>query len=278
MTTRTLTMRTARPRHYLMCRPTHFDVVYSINPWMDPAKPVDTQLAITQWEKLREVYLSLGHAVDTIDPVPGLPDMVFAANGATVIDGRALVARFRDAERIAEGPAYHDWLRDNGFPDLRTANVVNEGEGDYLLTGEWLLAGTGFRSDPRSHDEAQEFFGRPVIGLTLVDPEYYHLDTALTVLDERTIAYYPAAFSPGSLAVLRRLFPDALIATAEDAAVFGLNATSDGLNVVLPHNATGLTEQLRARGFNPIGVDLSELLKAGGSVKCCTLELRTATA
>ncbi|MFD3666002.1 dimethylargininase [Streptomyces sp. NPDC058659] len=270
-------MRTARPRHYLMCRPTHFDVVYSINPWMDPAKPVDTQLAITQWEKLREVYLSLGHTVDTIDPVPGLPDMVFAANGATVIDGRALVARFRDAERIAEGPAYHDWLRDNGFPDLRTANVVNEGEGDYLLTGDWLLAGTGFRSDPRSHDEAQEFFGRPVIGLTLVDPEYYHLDTALTVLDERTIAYYPAAFSPGSLAVLRRLFPDALIATAEDAAVFGLNATSDGLNVVLPHNATGLTEQLRARGFHPIGVDLSELLKAGGSVKCCTLELRTAT-
>lgn len=269
-------MRTARPRHYLMCRPTHFDVVYSINPWMDPAKPVDTQLAITQWEKLREVYLSLGHTVDTIDPLPGLPDMVFAANGATVIDGRALVARFRDAERIAEGPAYHDWLRDNGFPDLRTAHVVNEGEGDYLLAGEWLLAGTGFRSDPRSHDEAQEYFGRPVIGLTLVDPDYYHLDTALTVLDEQTIAYYPAAFSPGSLAVLRRLFPDAVIATAEDAAVFGLNATSDGLNVVLPHNATGLTEQLRDRGFHPIGVDLSELLKAGGSVKCCTLELRPA--
>lgn len=27
---------------------------------------------------------------------------------------------------------------------------------------------------------------------------------------------------------------------------------------------------------DPIGVDLSELLKAGGSVKCCTLELRSA--
>ncbi|MCX5388982.1 dimethylargininase [Streptomyces sp. NBC_00094] len=269
-------MRTARPRHYLMCRPTFFDVVYSINPWMDPAKPVDTQLAITQWEKLREVYLTLGHTVDTIEPLPGLPDMVFAANGATVIDGRALVARFRDSERIAEGPAYHAWLRDNGFPDLRTADIVNEGEGDYLLVGEWLLAGTGFRSDPRSHDEAQEFFGRPVIGLTLVDPNYYHLDTALTVLDEQTIAYYPPAFSPGSLAVLRRLFPDAVIATAEDAAVFGLNAASDGYNVVLAHNATGMAEQLRARGFNPIGVDLSELLKAGGSVKCCTLELRPA--
>jgi N-dimethylarginine dimethylaminohydrolase len=35
-----------------------------------------------------------------------------------------------------------------------------------------------------------------------------------------------------------------------------------------------LQEQLRDRGFNPIGVDMSELLKAGGSAKCCTLELR----
>ncbi|GAA0452903.1 dimethylargininase [Streptomyces sp. NPDC046215] len=269
-------MRTAQPRHYLMCRPTHFDVVYSINPWMDPRKPVDTPLAIAQWESLRQTYLSLGHTVETIDPLPGLPDMVFAANGATVIDGRALVARFRDAERIAEGPAYLQWLREHGFADARTASIVNEGEGDYLLAGEWLLAGTGFRSDPRSHAEAQEFFGRPVIGLTLVDPDYYHLDTALSVLDEKTVAYYPAAFSPGSLAVLQRLFPDAIIATDADASVFGLNAASDGYNVVLPHNATHLIEALRERGFNPIGADMSELLKAGGSVKCCTLELRSA--
>ncbi|MFF3687021.1 dimethylargininase [Streptomyces sp. NPDC002187] len=269
-------MRTARPRHYLMCRPTHFDVVYSINPWMDPKKPVDTQLAITQWEQLRQVYLGLGHTVDLIDPLPGLPDMVFAANGATVIDGRALVARFRDAERVEEAPAYRDWLRDHGFTSLHTAGFVNEGEGDYLFTGDLLLAGTGFRSDPRSHAEAQEYFERPVISLRLVDPRYYHLDTALAVLDERTIAYYPAAFSPGSRAVLQRLFPDAITATEADAAVFALNATSDGCNVVLPHNATGLAEKLRNRGFNPIGVDLSELLKAGGSVKCCTLELRSA--
>jgi N-dimethylarginine dimethylaminohydrolase len=269
-------MRTARPRHYLMCRPTYFDVVYSINPWMDPKKPVDTQLAITQWEELREVYLSLGHTVETIDPLPGLPDMVFAANGATVVDGRALVARFHNAERADEAAAHHDWLRDRGFRYLRRAGFVNEGEGDYLVTDDWLLAGSGFRSDPQSHAEAQEFLERPVISLRLVDPNYYHLDTALTVLDGNTIAYYPAAFSPGSRAVLQRLYPDVITATEADAAVFGLNAVSDGYNVVLPHNATGLAAVLRNRGFNPIGVDLSELLKAGGSVKCCTMELRSA--
>ena len=53
----------------------------------------------------------------------------------------------------------------------------------------------------------------------------------------------------------------------------GLNAVSDGLNVVLPAAATGFAEQLADAGFEPIGVDLSELFKGGGSVKCCTLEV-----
>ncbi|MFE2289634.1 dimethylargininase [Streptomyces sp. NPDC059452] len=266
--------RRQRPRRYLMCRPTHFDVTYAINPWMDPSKPVDTDLAIAQWERLRALYLELGHQVELIDPLPGLPDMVYAANGATVVDGKVLGARFRNAERAAEGPAYLDWFRTAGFTERHDPQYVNEGEGDFLVTGSWVLAGRGFRSTPAGHAEAQEFFGRPVIGLELTDPRYYHLDTALAVLDTDEVMYNPQAFTPGSLAVLRRLFPDAVLADPADAAVFGLNAVSDGLHVVLPEAATGLADQLRAAGFRPVGVDLSELLKGGGSVKCCTLELR----
>jgi N-dimethylarginine dimethylaminohydrolase len=256
-----------------MCPPTFFDVVYSINPWMDPGKPVDARLAMVQWQRIREVYLELGHEVELIPPVPGLPDMVFAANGATVLDGRVLVARFRYDERTAEAGAHLDWFGAHGF-DVRQAAWINEGEGDHLVAGDLLLAATGFRTDRRSHAESEEFFGRPVISLELVDDNYYHLDTALAVLDERSVMYYPAAFSPGSREVLRELFPDAITATGEDAANFGLNAVSDGRNVVLPAGATRLAEVLRERGYDPVGVDVSELMRAGGGVKCCTLELR----
>jgi N-dimethylarginine dimethylaminohydrolase len=114
-----------------------------------------------------------------------------------------------------------------------------------------------------------------VITLQLVDPAYYHLDTALCVLDEKNIAYLPSAFSPGSQAVLRRLFPDAIVATPGDAEVLGLNAVSDGRTVVLPVQATALTTALRSAGYETVGVDVSELRKAGGGPKCCTLEVRT---
>jgi N-dimethylarginine dimethylaminohydrolase len=262
------------PRRYLMCPPTHFTVDYAINPWMDPSRPVDSVVALSQWTALCDAYRSLGHTVEEIEPVPGLPDMVFAANGALVIDGRVYGAQFRYAERAPEAPQYLSWLDKAGF-DTYEAKHVNEGEGDMLLTDDFLLAGTPYRTDHAAHAEVQEYFGLPVITLQLVDPRYYHLDTALAALGS-TVAYLPEAFSESSRRVLNRLFPDAILASPADAEVFGLNAVYDGTHVVLSKQATGLIEQLMARGFEPVPVDLSELLKAGGGPKCCTLELRMA--
>jgi N-dimethylarginine dimethylaminohydrolase len=266
--------RAATPRRYLMVRPTYFDVDYSINPWMDPKKPTFPELALAQWEWLRDLYLELGHQVELLAPRPGLPDMVFAANGATVVDGHVLVARFLHSQRRDESAAYLDWFAGRGYEHVRQAQWINEGEGDYLVAGPRILAGCGFRTNSRAHAESEEYFGVPVVGLTLVDPRYYHLDTAVAVLDAETVMYYPRAFSDASRELLEHLYPDAVTADDTDAAAFGLNAVSDGRHVVLPQAATGLIGQLRERGFEPIGADLSELLKAGGSVKCCTLELR----
>ena len=268
--------RVARRRTYLMCPPEHFTVEYAINPWMNPDKPVDTERAIRQWQRLHSVFTSLGHTVHTVTPEPGLPDMVFAANGATVIAGKVLGARFRYPQRQAEATAYLGWLRANyaGTGEIRESRVVNEGEGDIVFAGRAILAGHGFRTDEAVAAELADLFGLPVISLRLVDPRFYHLDTALTVLADDVAAYYPAAFDDASRAALAGYFGELIEAKDEDAEVLGLNAVSDGRNVVLPAQATGLAAQLADAGFAPIGVDLSELLKAGGGPKCCTLELR----
>jgi N-dimethylarginine dimethylaminohydrolase len=267
-------MRLATARRYLMCAPVHFDVTYSINPWMDPTVPVAAEKAMAQWERLRDLYLELGHAVEYLAPAPGLPDMVFAANGATVIDGKVMLARFRHAQRVDEAGHYKCWFTDRGYGAVFEPQMINEGEGDYLYAGDRILAGSGFRTDLNAHLEAQELFGVQVVTLRLVDPRYYHLDTALCVLGQDEVMYYPPAFSAGSQTVLRKLYPEAIIANDADASVFGLNAVSDGLNVVLPAGAHHLTKELDARGFQTYDVEVSELLKAGGGVKCCTLELR----
>lgn len=272
--------RTVSKRTVLMCRPEHFTVNYRINPWMNPQNPTDTSLAVTQWNELYRIYRDLGFDVQLIDPIPGLPDMVYAANGGFVLDNIAYGAKFTYPERQPEGPAYMEWFRDNGF-DVRVPEHTNEGEGDFLLVGDVILAGTGFRTNLDSHREVSDIFGRDVVSLELVNPSFYHVDTAIAVLDpapapgqSANIAYLPSAFNEKGLDVLRERYPDAILVSEEDAAVLGLNSYSDGYNVVIASRAKGFERQLRDRGYNPIGVDLSELLLGGGGVKCCTLELR----
>lgn len=275
-------MTAAHARRYLMCRPEHFTVSYEINPWMDVSRPTDTARAVQQWERLRDVYLDLGHTVELIDPVAGLPDMVYAANGATVVDGVVYSARFTHPERQPEAAVYLRWFAEHGF-EVHDAIERNEGEGDILTVGPLTLAGTGFRTDTAAHAEAARLWEREVVTLELVDPRFYHLDTALTVLEGSeggttpgAVAYYPDAFSAQSRAVLAELFPDAVHAVESDATVLGLNAVSDGHHVVLNPAATRLQGQLAERGYEPIGVDTTELLLGGGGAKCCTLEIRAA--
>ena len=258
----------------LMCRPEHFTVSYRINPWMHPEEPTDTSLALTQWNALYDTYQDLGFDVHLIDGLQGLPDMVYAANGGFVLDGIAYGAKFHYPERGPEGPAYMEWFRANGF-QVAEPQEVNEGEGDFLLVGDSILAASGFRSDRGSHQEIASIYGREVVSLQLINPSYYHLDTALAVIDPTTIAYLPSAFDDASLSILRKRYPDAIIATEEDASILGLNSFSDGHNVVIAARATTFAKDLQDRGYNPIGVDLSELLLGGGGVKCCTLELRS---
>jgi N-dimethylarginine dimethylaminohydrolase len=269
-------VRPAEPRRYLLCPPEYFAVTYAINPWMQPGVAVDRDRAMAQWRELRATYLALGHEVVTVDAAPGLPDMVFAANGGVVVDGIGIGASFTHPERMPEAALYRDHLVAAGVTVVHETTWTNEGEGDLLVAGDVILAGTGFRTDTRSHAEIARLTGREVVTLRLVDPRYYHLDTAPAVLDDTTIAYLPAAFDAASRAVLERRYPDAIVASAADAEVLGLNAVSDGRHVVLNAEAEQLAAKLSERGFVPVAVELDELRKAGGGPKCCTLELRPA--
>jgi N-dimethylarginine dimethylaminohydrolase len=261
-----------------MCPPEHFAVEYAINPWMDTSAPVDAELALKQWQLLRETLGRLGHTVHVLPPEIGRPDMVYAANGAFCVEGVVYGARFRYPQRVAEAAAHRAFYSSSPSWRFVEPSEINEGEGDFAYLpgahGGLILAGYGFRTEPAAHVEAQEALGRPSISLRLVDPRFYHLDVALAALDDSTIAYYPGAFSAGSQRILRQLFPSAVIADEADALAFGLNLVSDGRNVVLNSEASRLAAKLRAAGYLPVPVEFSELKKGGGSVKCCIAELR----
>jgi N-dimethylarginine dimethylaminohydrolase len=247
------------------------DVRYAINPWMDPEAPFDPERAQAQWRELRRTLVGLGHHVAVLPAQPGLPDLVFAANGALVLGERALVSRFAHPERSPEADLHRQWLRQRGLTTVQ-ASAPCEGEGDLLVVGRRVLVGHGVRSTAAAADDVARLTDRDVVTLELADPRYYHLDTALGVLDDHTVAWHPPAFTPTAAATLRALYPHAIEVDAHDAALLGCNLVSDGRHVVVPAGVSRLAHDLSRSGFEVVAVDLSELRLAGGGPKCCVAE------
>ena len=258
----------------LMCPPDYFDIEYDINAWMHEGNQVSAETAHQQWQKLHDIYTNqLGWEAQLITPVKGLPDMVFATDCCTIIGSKVLLSNFRYPQRQPETEQFDNWFRQNGYTTAKKAKNFFEGGGDTIVFGDKIIAGHGFRSDIKAHDELREFFGRKVVSLKIIDPFFYHMDTSLAVLDDQTVTYYPGAIDEESQQRLKKSVPRLIEATEEEAKGFGLNAASDGHNVICSNESESLLQKYREVGFNVIGTPILEFRKSGGGVKCLTLEL-----
>jgi N-dimethylarginine dimethylaminohydrolase len=273
---------------YLMCRPQHFAVTYSINPWMDPKAWADSGDALhatagRQWAGLHRTLTRHGALIELVEPAPDLPDLVFTANAAVVLDGKALLARFRHPERQREQPAYAQSFRAlqaRGLIDEiieMPDGAVLEGAGDCLWDGHrgtfWM--GCGFRSDKAAAAVVEESLGTACVSLDLADPSFYHLDTAFCPLPCGGVVYHPSAFTAEARAAIeRRVSPaDRIALDPADAARFAANAVCFERVLVLSSCSEMLRGALRERGYAVVTAPLAAFLRSGGSACCLTLRL-----
>lgn len=266
-------MSRARPQ-ILMCPPEHYGIEYEINPWMKTERKADHELASRQWEGLRRALVAAGAEIVLMDPVEGLPDLVFTANAAMIFRRTAILARFRHPQRQGEEEHDRRRLSELGFSVTQLPQQMYfEGAGDALFCGENLLAGYRIRSDAIAQQRVGEIIGQRVIPLELVDPYYYHLDTCFCPLSTEAAIYFPPAFDDYGRQALAAYVPELIEVDAEEARSFACNAVVVGQTVVTNTGCPQLHEQLVSRGFEPVETPLSEFVKAGGSAKCLTLRL-----
>lgn len=265
----------------LMCPPTFFEVTYAINPWMNLASPeqggCDPALAQRQWETLYQTITEkAGATVHLMEPVKGLPDLVFTANAAFVYENQAIIAHYKYPERQGEEPYAAAWFEQAGFQVTRLdPSVYFEGAGDALIYQEQVFAGYRTRTDIASHNLITEKTGLPVLSLELAQEKFYHIDVCICPLSRGYFIYYPDAFDAYGRTVIESNIPPEkrIPVTAEEAAQFACNAVNIGDTVIFNQGSSKLTADLEARGFQVCPVDLSEFIKGGGSAKCLTLRV-----
>ncbi|GAC1331216.1 MAG: hypothetical protein NVSMB17_09150 [Candidatus Dormibacteria bacterium] len=258
----------------LMCAPDFFGVEYEINPWMHLDRGVDHARAESQWWALHDAYIALGVTVELAPPVMGLPDMVFSANAALTRGGTAVLARFQHPERQGEEAHWREVLAGLGQRVVEVpAGMRFEGAGDALFVGDRLFAGHGFRTDLKSHRELARLLDVEVTSLQLVDPRFYHLDTCFCPLAEGVAMFAPEAFSAASAQLVRELVPHAIEVPVALAADFICNGVVVGDELLASTGVEKMAEALSRVGLRATPFAMTEFMKAGGGVRCLTLEL-----
>ena len=261
-------------KRILMCPPDYFGIEYEINPWMNVRVGSDTARSRVQWDALVETLRGLGVTVEWMEPVAGLPDLVFTANAGLVYQNLFVCSRFRFAVRQGEAEHFSAWAETHGLEVVRPPERYHfEGAGDALFCGETLFAGYRFRSDVKSHQWVGERLGVEVLPMELVDPRFYHLDTCFCPLAPGWAIYYPGAFDEYGRSVLRDRIPNLIEVAPEEAISFSCNAVVVGRSVVLNRGASKLADTLRELGFEARPLEFTEFIKSGGSAKCLTLRL-----
>jgi len=273
---------------FLMTDPAAFEVSYRINPWMRPEAwkaHAGERLAEARAASsaLRRALVELGGQVETVGAVRGLPDLVFPANAAVVLDGRALLARFRHPERQGEEAVFREVfcrLKRRGV--LRAVidlpeGIFQEGAGDAIWDAERGLfwAGFGPRSSESSLVAIERTFGHEVVGLELASDRYYHLDTCFCPLAGGEVLYYPPALTSDALAAIHARVPEAarIEAADEEAGAFCVNAVNLDRQIVMARAPTSLAAKLTGRGYGLREVDLAPFILSGGAAYCMTLRL-----
>jgi N-dimethylarginine dimethylaminohydrolase len=260
---------------FLLCSPDHFDVTFQINPWMATERRPDRATAWRQWRGLVATLRAAGAEVFSYESQPGLPDMVFPTDVAVVAGGRFLRARFRHPERRDETAYGAAWLTRKGYEEVEWTDdpdVYLEG-GDVMAVGDVLLCGTGFRTSPSAIRHISAAHGVPVVPVPLADPRFFHLDMSFCPLDARHAICAPQAWDPAGRRAVFDLVREPLVVTGEEAQAFCANAVVIGRTVVMPACTPRIRTQLEEWGFKVLVSPVGEFLKAGGGIRCMSLDL-----
>lgn len=271
-----------RPPHILMVTPEYFDVAYVINPHMvdtsGQLQQVDKDMAMHQWTSLKETYEQFQFPVSTIKGPPDLPDMVFAANQSfPFLDSEGnkcvLLSHMALNQRKDEVPHFKNWYEAQGYQvyELDTP-LPFEGNGDALWHYPYPLiwGGFGFRTDKSVYEELENRFGWNIAMLELIRPEFYHLDTCMSILNTKTVAIYEEAFNKDGLEMIYSGF-DTVVPVSKQEAIHAFSCNChcpDGKHVILQKDAPQFVQALKDLQFEPIEIDVGEFQKSGGSVFC----------
>ena len=234
---------------------------------------IDTTLAVKQHRHFLKVMRSHGIEVTELSPNPHLNEHVFTRDTAFVIDDQLFVASMNEEVRQGETEQLKEWLHEQSVPFQKGLEGSIEG-GDVIIDGDTIWVGLSGRTTFDAVKDLQRRLPSYNVRPLRLKDDILHLDYVFNILSEDTALVYSDAFTKKDLRKLHSNY-HVISVTDEEQFQMGPNVLSigDGKVISLPQNER-LNNVLESEGYKVIRVDLSEIIKYGGSFRCCTLPLQ----
>ncbi|MGM5474356.1 dimethylarginine dimethylaminohydrolase family protein [Bacillus pumilus] len=259
----------------LLCSPIYMEIKQIINETQKhfARENISQMKAIAQHKQLIQTLKN--HQVRPI-MLPAndcYPEQVFTRDIGFTIGHTLFVSSMAAPVRQGEEQFLKEWAQENGFKTVSLTNGTIEG-GDVLVDQTRVFVGMSKRTNPAAiHELKKELPDHDIIPIHL-PPHILHLDCVMNILSHDEMLIYPEAFKKEDLHLLNMHYHLIEISEQEQFTL-GPNVLSIGQKKVisLPLNQE-TNAALTAHGYTVIEVDFSEIIKSGGSFRCCTLPIR----
>ncbi|ARJ38957.1 hypothetical protein SporoP8_08770 [Sporosarcina ureae] len=230
---------------------------------------IDIQRAMSQHAEFEKLLKENGVEVITLPTSEKYPEQVFTRDIGFTIGNDVFIADLAANIRKGEEITLKEWLVAQDIP-YQSATDRMEG-GDIIVDRDTIYIGISSRTSVEAVSKLEGKLPDHNIKRIPFDGRYLHLDCVFNLLSSKKALYFPAAFDQQTIDLFAASYE--LIEVAEDEQFsLGTNVLSIGNNKVfsLPQNEK-VNKDLRAHGFKVIEVDFSEIIKSGGSFRCCSM-------
>lgn len=258
----------------VLCEPRHMEIQEVIN---DVQKKylnenIDQSIAISQHQEFEQTLRDAGVEVIKLQPSRNLPEQVFTRDIGFALGGRMFISKMANPIRQGEEEVLAHWMNEQDISYKKILTDSIEG-GDVIVDGGRVFVGISRRTGLN----ALRFLEKELSNFEMIpipfNPKYLHLDCAFNILSSKDALIFPDAFKPEVVERLSRMYHLIEVSKKEQFSM-GTNVLSIGNNRVisLPVNQE-VNRQLRQYGYEVLEVDFSEIIKSGGSFRCCSMPM-----
>ncbi|MFJ1269934.1 arginine deiminase family protein [Legionella lytica] len=252
-----------------------YKIAWSINPYMQISSASSSK-AKMQHSNFLSLLRQCGANVLPLPFIHGAFDSVFIKDSIILAEGtkgiRALITQAKYAQRKIESNWRRIHLDQLGINIEGHSNSHLEG-GDVVVYNGKVFMGYGFRTELDAMHELTLFFNKQIIPLELTHPHFFHLDMALSILNDGTAFAYKRAFTNASWDTLCNNVKSLIPVSHEEATSFGLNWLEINDSVIMGSYLPRLKDILANKGKQIYQAELDQFQLAGGSAACLTTKI-----